>query len=438
MPTLLKKNLTVFVFIFVFSFSFLAVVSPSPARASQFIDAMTAPGMNMQKYIIGEDIISPQGTQGMTSTLIDGLIVMSVGARDKNGNLISTGATGSLFALMDQMQQKPVISTKDYLAYYQNRLRLVPPAYAQSQGFEFLKPVIDLWIISRNIVYLFFVVIFVTIGFMIMFRSKLNPQTVINIQLALPNIVVALILVTFSFAICGFIVDIAYLGNGLIYNIFHDKLTAIISAADPALTFWHGDATPVTMIKTMGFGTNLLTALAAAKDLWNSSVAVLLNLVIAITVLSVSFKIFFNLLTKYVTLLLIAILSPFALLVSAIPSANQSALNIFKQVLSAVLVFPATYFMVNLAYFFSVYALVTGANFKDITPFPITSFISPDPDLAMASLSGLLALGILMTATQIPQVIDQAFETQPSLGAGTGEQIGGALRKLPIIGGLIG
>ena len=35
---------------------------------------------------------------------------------------------------------------------------------------------------------------------MIMFRSKLNPQTSVSIQLALPKIVVSLILVTFSYA----------------------------------------------------------------------------------------------------------------------------------------------------------------------------------------------------------------------------------------------
>ncbi|MCX6817042.1 MAG: hypothetical protein NTZ93_04195 [Candidatus Beckwithbacteria bacterium] len=438
MPTPLKK--ISLAFILIFSFFIFRFLSPTPARASsQFIDAMTAPGMNLQKYIIGEDVIMPGGTQGMISTLINGVTVLAVGARDKDGKIISQGATGNLFTLMDQMYQRPAVSSKDYLAYYGNRLNLATPAYAQGGGFDFIKPIIEIWVICRNIAYLFFVVIFVIIGFMIMFRSKLNPQTVISIQLALPKIIISLILVTFSFAICGFIVDVAYLGNNLIYSIFHDKLVAIISAINPAASpFWNGDATPVNLISAAGFGSNLTTAFDALLHISTSGPALLLNLVIAITVLSVSFKIFFNMLTAYIALLLITIVSPFALLTGAIPAGNQSPFNIFKSILSSALIFPATYFMTNLALFFSAYAGIAGTNFKDIDPFRITTFLSTNPQIAMASLASLLSLGVLMTAAQIPQIINQALKAESPLGAGTGEQVGGALRKIPLIGGLLG
>lgn len=426
------------IFFLVLSFLAIAVLSPQKATASQFIDAITSQNMNLQKFIIGEDIINPQATQGMTSTLIDGLVTLSVGAKDENGNIISQGATGGLFALMDQMNQRPVVSSKDYLAYYSQRLNLATPAYAQGKGFNFIQPIIGIWVITRNIVYLLFVVIFVAIGFMIMFRSKLNPQTVVNIQLALPKIIISLILVTFSFALCGLIVDIAYLGNDLIKNIFQDKLRAIISGIDPgSAIFWADDSTPIKLIANSGLTTTLLTALEAIKDLAGSGPALLLNLIIAITFLSVSFKIFFNMLTAYVALLLVTIVSPFSLLVGAIPS-GQSPFTVFKQILAQALVFPATYFLTNLALFFSKYAALSAANFKDLDPLRITTFLSTNPDVAMASLSSLLALGVLMTATQVPQLISQALKAESPLGAGTGEQVGGALRKLPIVGGLIG
>ena len=64
---------------------------------------------------------------------------------------------------------------------------------------------------------------------MIMFRMKINPQTVINIENALPRIVVAMLLITFSFAIAGFLIDMMYVliaiiislvsGNGAFYDI---------------------------------------------------------------------------------------------------------------------------------------------------------------------------------------------------------------------------
>lgn len=426
------------VFIFTLSLFTNSLLVPSQAHAGQFLDALTSPDMNLQKFTIGENIIKADGVPGMTSTLMEALVVMSIGATDENGNIITRGASGDLFALIDQMNTKPAVSSKDYLAYYGQRLNLAKPAYAQGQGFNFIHPIIGIWTISRNIVYLLFVVIFVTIGFMIMFRSKLNPQTVINIQLALPNIIISLILVTFSFALCGLIIDIAYLGNSLIDTVFKDELRKLVTAAgSPAGgVFWSDDATPIKLINNSGLTATLSTALVAMRDLAGSGPALLLNLVIAITLLSVSFKIFFNMLTAYVALILISIISPFSLLMGAIPS-GQSPFTIFKQILAQSLVFPATYFLTNLALFFSKYAEITTVGFKDIIPFPITTFLSDNEAVAMASLASLLALGVLMTAAQVPQIISQAIKAESPLGAGTGEQIGGALRKLPIIGGMI-
>lgn len=87
----------------------------------------------------------------------------------------------------------------------------VPKTYAaQGIGFASLGPVHGLWILFRNFAYLFLVVIIIAIGFMIMFRTKINPQTVISVESALPRIVLALILITFSFAIGGFLIDLMY------------------------------------------------------------------------------------------------------------------------------------------------------------------------------------------------------------------------------------
>jgi hypothetical protein len=54
------------------------------------------------------------------------------------------------------------------------------------------------------------VIVLIAIGFMIMFRMKLNPQTIITVESALPRIVLSLILITFSFAIAGFMIDLMY------------------------------------------------------------------------------------------------------------------------------------------------------------------------------------------------------------------------------------
>ena len=88
----------------------------------------------------------------------------------------------------------------------------IPQSYAaEGLGFSSIKPLMNLWTIFRDVTYLIIVVILVAIGFMIMFRMKINPQTVISVENSLPKIVVALLLITFSFAIAGFLIDMMYL-----------------------------------------------------------------------------------------------------------------------------------------------------------------------------------------------------------------------------------
>lgn len=87
----------------------------------------------------------------------------------------------------------------------------VPKSYAaEGIGFASLKPIMNLWMVFRDIAYLLLVLVLVLIGFMIMFRMKINPQTIISIENALPKIVTSLILITFSFAIAGFLIDAMY------------------------------------------------------------------------------------------------------------------------------------------------------------------------------------------------------------------------------------
>ncbi len=91
---------------------------------------------------------------------------------------------------------------------------------AEGIGFAAIKPFSNLWKIFRDLSYMLLVIILIAIGFMIMFRAKINPQTVISVENALPKIVIALILITFSFAIAGFLIDLMYIMIGLIVSIF--------------------------------------------------------------------------------------------------------------------------------------------------------------------------------------------------------------------------
>ncbi|OGM76899.1 hypothetical protein A2210_00010 [Candidatus Woesebacteria bacterium RIFOXYA1_FULL_40_18] len=125
----------------------------------------------------------------------------------------------------ERAQQNPLqFLTEDRplsaITYFKNLARkfhIVPEAQAQAGfGFRALDPVLSLWRGVRNITYLLFIFITIALAFMIMFRVKISPQTAVTVQSAIPKVAITLILVTFSYAIAGFMVDLMYVVTGIL------------------------------------------------------------------------------------------------------------------------------------------------------------------------------------------------------------------------------
>ncbi|MCA9371986.1 hypothetical protein KC726_03750 [Candidatus Woesebacteria bacterium] len=99
----------------------------------------------------------------------------------------------------------------------------LPKTYAaQGIGFTSIQGYIGIWTAFRNLSFLLLVLVMVTIGFLIMFQVRMNPQTTVSLQNALPKIVVTMLLITFSFAIAGFLIDIMYTVMTLSISILFD------------------------------------------------------------------------------------------------------------------------------------------------------------------------------------------------------------------------
>src|SRR5688572_15838339 len=128
---------------------------------------------------------------------------------DKNFSSSLFGGVAKLIAT--PMGTPPASGT--YWAYSGlEKSGFIPKTYAaEGVGFSGLKSFMDLWKLFRDAALLLLVVVLIGIGFLIMFRVKINPQTVITLENALPRIVVTLLLITFSFAIAGFMIDLMYL-----------------------------------------------------------------------------------------------------------------------------------------------------------------------------------------------------------------------------------
>lgn len=131
----------------------------------------------------------------------------------------SGGVLGTMTSLVGTLFANRPVRSIDYLASVGQGLGIVKEAHAQGvvgSGNAVLNPVISLWQVSRNISYLILIIIFIVIGLMVMFRQRINPQTVITAQAALPGLVIGLILISLSYFLAGLIVDVSFVGMDLV------------------------------------------------------------------------------------------------------------------------------------------------------------------------------------------------------------------------------
>ena len=437
--------------------AYLDTVGPDTTEI--YKQALEAPGMNL-----------PQFSLSSLDYMIMGLTKKLVGYPLLEGETINGSLQSSLSRAVGFLYTGQP-SAVECLAYSANKLNLVKPTYAANSGAEFISPVLHIWTIARNTAYIFFVVIFVALGFMIMFRGKLNPQTAISVQLALPKIIIALIMVTFSYAISGFIVDTVFFGHSLIKNVMtRTAVKSPIVCDDPnnsgrvqrvlfgdhdADIRWEqncdlGQYTPsawpfdvlnnyggggVISDMAKGFGGFVFGAITLGTVA--NPIEGLFILVIAFSVVGATFKIFFTLLTKYIMIILLVITMPFSFLASAL-SAQSSPLKPLKGLLANTIAFPVTSALLALAYYFSA---PNNANaIGDLPPFYTRFFetaVTSTPGKVGSVTEGLIAIGILMSIPNILSAIDQALESKP-IAQGAAEQLSATARKIPIIGGMMG
>ena len=134
------------------------------------------------------------------------------------------GAVGVMGGLIAATFNPPTHSG-DYFRYLSQHFGITKPTYAigPKSGFESLNPIMPIWTVFRNIAYLVFVIVFVLIGLAIMLRVKIDPRTVMTIENQIPKMIIGLILVTFSFAIAGFLIDfmwvLSYFAIGVLSSI---------------------------------------------------------------------------------------------------------------------------------------------------------------------------------------------------------------------------
>ncbi len=68
-------------------------------------------------------------------------------------------------------------------------------------GHSLINAILDTWKVFRNLAYALMAIIMLYTGIIIILRRKINSQLVVSVQYALPRIVIAIVLITFSYPI---------------------------------------------------------------------------------------------------------------------------------------------------------------------------------------------------------------------------------------------
>ena len=342
--------------------------------------------------VIGQPCLTYQMTKNAQG-MLQGVPVLS------QTNL-SGGTLGAVTSVIGMLYTNPPVRTADYLASVGQGMGIVKEAKAQvgGSGAAVLNPILKLWQVSRNISYVILIIIFLIIGLMVMFRNKINPQTVITAQTALPGLVIGLVMITFSYFFAGLISDFAFIGTNLagyyfsaaqgtpgqdlvedlntqnVLSVF-SQFTGVLNQGNISQildSIWHNLESPtrqplnpfdfdpsraitalaallmVQMVMPFGnmfgpIGSFIAGGSAAAATAINPTgvVGFALAFIAMIVLLYSMFKLLLRLINNYLTVILLTFTAPFQLLIAALPGRQGMATNWMLNMLANILAFPA-------------------------------------------------------------------------------------------------
>ncbi len=373
---------------------------------------------------------------GTLSDFFVGAYQMIVGP--ENSEYQTKAGKGAIFLvsnLITELYSNPPASSVTYFADVLHNLGIARPAYAQGVGFKGMNNLLPLWKASRNLAYVCFVLVFLYIGLAIMFRVKISPQAVVTIQSALPKLIIGLLLVTFSYAIVGLLIDLIYLliflgvlaigQTGWLSSVaaeqirfsnlsFGEGIGIIFTGGVKAI--WQG------ILGFMGGGvlvaivTGLMGTVATALSI---SVVALPLLILAVTALFCIFKLFFSLIGCYLGIILSLITAPLQIMLGVLPGSQAGFGTWFKNLMANILVFPAV------AIFLLLGSLLCGTHGPEWAP-PLTGSVE-------GMIPSLLGFGMLLLLPKIPEMIKNAFKIKPA-GYGTAIKEATQIARMPLSG----
>jgi hypothetical protein len=387
----------------------------------------------------------------------------------------------------------PVVNTGQYVQYLSANFGIVKPSYAAANtncntnqfgyGICGLSPIIALWADIRDLSYALLTVLFIAIGIGVMLRFRVDPRTVMTLQNQIPRVIIAIVLITFSFAISGAMIDLmwtaTYAGVNFISSAAPNSQIALCPPGpkpmnqvletrliDDPISFVNtifrsncsgtfdngflgladdvsaslGDLVQ-TIIHDLLFNDNNNTCHPSWWDLipvvavinagecalQNGAINIIywlieivVKLVIIICLLVALFRLWFQLIKCYVIFLIFVMMGPIWIVLGLIPGRPMGFEKWLRIIFSNLAVFPLVAFI-----------LVIARVLVDVVPngpeSPTTTFIPPLIGNAnISTFSALMAFGAIMIAPTIPDLIKERMKasSQTKYGAAIAAGIG--------------
>lgn len=300
---------------------------------------------------------------------------------------------------------------------------------AQGIGFSGLSPLLPIWRAFRNISYALLALVMVIIGFMVMFRRKIDPKTVVTVQNALPKIVLALVLITFSYAIAAFFIDLMYLVMAIVINLIVSNSGGALEGDTTQKYISGGLGTVIGALFGGGWSSidDLIKLLmfydspagsapwfaswiptVATLGIYPAAVSIIVTFLVAIAILIGMIRIVFMLISAYIQVIIAVLVAPFQLMTEAFPGSTSFS-SWSKNLFVNLSVFPVT------AALLLVGTMLTRANAGHIWTPPLLSGTLGE---ASNGVSGLIGLGILLTIPSIVNSIKETLKTKAIFGIG--------------------
>lgn len=298
--------------------------------------------------ILGGDAVNIKMDQ-QGAVLPSGAIVMPSGDWYLTG-----GVAGTTKEFIASTVSNPPASGVYYAAGLLDRAG-VKTAYANPSGLDFddNQPVFRLWKHFRGLAFGLFAIAFVVLGLMIMFRVKISPQLVLTIEHALPKIILVLLLVAFSYAIAGFLVDLMYVMISIVVT-FLDILpgSSFLGEARPTpknvmglgiLAFGPPYALAAVAAANLSAGLGAIIGLVAfpATIALGAAAGLFIFIILLLLILYWMIRLIIELAKSYLYIIFHIIFAPLHIFMGVFPNSAIGFGSWFRNIFANILVFPA-------------------------------------------------------------------------------------------------